>query len=253
MMQGKPAGETDAVTNRAIHDLMKDLNESPEPIEARAPRPRAAAMPDDIGPTRPAHDPNRLERRQAARFTAVPPSAADPVLPVPQAQADSPDGESAEQELIVEDSAPRRKAMPKPDLSRLAAIDLRSALAHVTRKRVALAILALIVVFRPWWIVLAVVLALFAVTGLFMGFDADRIWETVLTSLQKFEERHPERGTRLRARLDRFAERWDKLLDRMPDGMVDRLYMPDFSGRGAGADKLDAVLEDRFARLREQI
>ncbi|MEX0309751.1 MAG: hypothetical protein AB3N17_05825, partial [Tateyamaria sp.] len=85
----------------------------------------------------------------------------------------------------------------------------------------------LLVVVRPHWFVLAAVLLLVAVTLTFLTFGADRIWRTLSAVLTRIEARDSVRATLLRDRLDRFACRWDAVLDLFPDGMVDGLYMPD--------------------------
>ncbi|MEX0370077.1 MAG: hypothetical protein AB3N09_05550 [Tateyamaria sp.] len=98
---------------------------------------------------------------------------------------------------------------------------------HPTTRQLALVSMALLVVVRPHWFVLGAVLVLVAVTLTFLTFGADRIWRALSAVLTRIEARDNVRAAVLRDRLDRFACRWDAVLDLFPEGMVDGLYMPD--------------------------
>ena len=110
----------------------------------------------------------------------------------------------------------------------------------------------LLVVVRPHWFVIGGLVTIIVVTGLFMTLGAQRIWGTILRYLDRVERKDPVRATVLRYRLDQFACRWDGLLDRLPDGLVDDLYMPDFQDvSGQRAAEAERVAIDRLSRMAE--
>lgn len=109
-----------------------------------------------------------------------------------------------------------------------------------------------VLVFRPLWIVAALLFLVFSTMGLFVLFGSDRVWGGFVLGLRRYIDRRPERGPRVAARLDRFAERWDRVLDRFPDGTVDALYFPDLQGLMEADARHDAAVADRLDRMREQ-
>lgn len=121
-----------------------------------------------------------------------------------------------------------------------------------SRRQIFWSIFALIVLLRPAWIVLTLVLAAFATLGIFVGFGADRVWSGAVSLLKWYTQRAPVRGARLTARIDRFACRWDNLLDRFPDGWVDGLYLPDLQSLLDADDRHDAVMATRLQRMQGQ-
>jgi len=118
-----------------------------------------------------------------------------------------------------------------------------------TTRHLALASLALLIALRPHWFVISGVAVIAIVVGAFLIIGSDRIWRMVLAYLNRTEVRNPARAARLRVRLDRFAWRWDGILDWFPDGMADALYMPDFQGmQNADAAHTDAMSK-RLTRM----
>lgn len=114
-------------------------------------------------------------------------------------------------------------------------------------RQLALVSLALLVVVRPQWFLISGVLLVACLVGFFLILGSDRIWRGVVAHLARVDSRDPVKGAQLRTRLDRFACRWDGILDRFPDGMVDGLYMPDLqemqSAEAAHADAMAERLE----------
>ncbi|MEM7522130.1 MAG: hypothetical protein AAF307_14005 [Pseudomonadota bacterium] len=106
-----------------------------------------------------------------------------------------------------------------------------SGLSFSNRRRIRLGVgvgvVALLLLLRPLLLLALIVLPLIVITGLFAVLGADRVWGGVLTGLRRYMDRDPDAGMALVARLDQFAERWDAILDRFPDGTVDGLYLPD--------------------------
>lgn len=121
-----------------------------------------------------------------------------------------------------------------------------------TTRHLAVVSTLLLVVVRPHWFVIGGLVALILITGLFMTLGAQRIWGAVLKRVEAVERKDAARGALWRQRLDRFACRWDSLLDLLPDGVADDLYMPDFQNlhRDKVAE-LDRVVTDRLNRMVE--
>ncbi|MEL6467949.1 MAG: hypothetical protein AAFQ58_23550 [Pseudomonadota bacterium] len=118
-----------------------------------------------------------------------------------------------------------------------------------TTRHLAIVSALLLVVLRPHWFVIGAVLMLALIIAAFMILGPDRIWRGVVAGLDRIAARNPARATRLRQRLDRFAYRWDAVLDLFPEGMVDALYMPDLQGlQDADAAHTDAM-DQRLTRM----
>ncbi|WP_415921741.1 hypothetical protein [Tateyamaria sp. SN6-1] len=119
-----------------------------------------------------------------------------------------------------------------------------------TTRHLAIVSLLLLIVVRPHWFVIGGLVSLFVVGGLFLTLGAQRIWGGVLRYVQRVERKDAARAARLRAGLDRFACRWDGILDWLPDGLADDLYMPDFQDLQRDKDaELDRVVTDRLNRM----
>ncbi|WP_299142514.1 hypothetical protein [uncultured Tateyamaria sp.] len=194
---------------------------------------------------------------------------AAPAKPAPaKAQATKP--EEAPQAFVSRSvgDAPRRRATDLPDLQdnaetaprkrRLALPNvtgiIRARLAHLrafrpSTRHLAMVSTLLLLVVRPHWFVIGLVLTIAVVTGAFMTLGADRIWRGVLNWLDRVAARDPARAQQLRVRLDRFACRWDGVLDMFPDGMVDGLYMPDFQGMQDAEAAHIAAMGHRLDRM----
>lgn len=121
-----------------------------------------------------------------------------------------------------------------------------------TRRQIVWSAVALIVLLRPAWVVLMLVLGLFLVMGVFAAFGSDRVWSGAVGLLKWYMNRAPAKGARLAARIDGFACRWDNLLDRFPDGWVDALYLPDLQSLLDADDRHDAVMATRLQRMNDQ-
>lgn len=166
--------------------------------------------------------------------------------------------------------APRRRASDLPELAdtpaRIAETPktpgllartvqpLFSALGRVrgfqpTTRHLAIASAALLFVLRPHWFLIGALLVLVLVAGAFATLGSDRIWRALQVWLDRVEARDSDRAARLRTRLDRFACRWDSVLDLFPDGMVDALYMPDFQGMQQAEFAHQQVVADRLNRM----
>ena len=163
--------------------------------------------------------------------------------------------------------APRRRATDLPELVDAAACEakpsvvaravagLKERMAPFARFRpttthVAMLCLALMVVLQPGWVLFGALTIFVFVVATFLLAGPQRIWALMLRRVERVERKDPARGTRLRAQLDRFAMRWDSVLDLLPDGMADDLYMPDMQHHSKDAIAAhDRAVADRLQRM----
>lgn len=144
--------------------------------------------------------------------------------------------------------------MAKDTARRLNLDTIKSALGayRPTPKHVALAVFALVLVFRPHWVLLSLALTLFLTIGAFVCFGADRVWGMLMIAFQRFSQQRPEQAARLGSKMDAFALRWDALLDRFPEGSVDGLYLPDFQALSTRDDAHAEAMDARLAQMRSE-
>ncbi len=108
--------------------------------------------------------------------------------------------------------------------------------------------LALVVFFRPWLIPGLLFVTLWIVLVAYLTMGHDRIFEVVSNGWDRFVHRHPKRAEKLRQRADRFALRFDALLDRLPNSWAEKLALPDLSHPGM-RDENPHERPDPFDRL----
>jgi len=113
-------------------------------------------------------------------------------------------------------------------------------------RRLALAMLVLIIILRP----LAVLgMALFVLmVGLITYFSLgpDRVAELILAWYQSKKERDPDGAEALRARAARLSRRLERMFARLPERWTQGLYLPDFEEPKPLPDRL---ANDPFDRL----
>lgn len=151
---------------------------------------------------------------------------------------------------VVKDKAPRKqRAAPREavaagqgPLDRLRGF--RPKPAHI-----ALAVLALFVIMRPWLVIGLLVLFLIIMTGVFLMVGYDGFWQGTIKFGRWYASRRPHRAEILHARLDRFAVGWDAILDRFPEGTVDGLYLPDFGEMASAEDRHSEAMDRRLAGM----
>lgn len=118
-----------------------------------------------------------------------------------------------------------------------------------TPAHIAMALFALLVLTRPWLVFGLLFLFVFMMIGVFLIAGYDGFWQGVIKASRWYAKRRPSRAAVLHARLDRFAVRWDAVLDRFPEGTVDGLYLPDFAELANADVRHDEALERRLAGL----
>lgn len=115
-----------------------------------------------------------------------------------------------------------------------------------TRKHIAFAVIAGLVLYRPLMVPLVALLLVWLVLIAYLTLGPDRWGEILGGAWQRLHARRPELAERVRQRADRFAEKFDRVLDRLPDAWAERLALPDFSNPSeADEDKPDPF--DRLA------
>ncbi len=121
-----------------------------------------------------------------------------------------------------------------------------------TVMHILLACLALFVFMRPWLVIGLTILSLIVLTGVFLMVGYDGFWQNVMKMGRWYARRKPSRAAAIHARLDRFALRWDAILDRFPEGTVDALYLPDFGELAQADARHGEALDRRLAGLKEE-
>ena len=154
----------------------------------------------------------------------------------------------------VEPQVSAKRAMRAPGSVAMATRAVSSVIARLrafrpTPRHLALASLALLAVVRPHWFVVTGALVVALIVGSFMLLGSDRVWRMVLAHLVRVEARNADRAALLRTGLDRFACRWDAILDFFPDGMVDGLYMPDLQAMQDGEAAHTKAMAARLERM----
>lgn len=114
---------------------------------------------------------------------------------------------------------------------------------------IALGLLALVVLMRPWLVIGLLALTGFILAAVFLIAGYDGFWHGVMRSNRWYAKRRPERAAVILARLDRFAMRWDAVLDRFPEGTVDGLYLPDFGDMDAAERRHSEAMDRRLSGL----
>lgn len=230
-----PVAETDdldASSIAAIRSLLAEETNNRSAVSAVSPQDRIKrAFAPLSGGKAPV---SGAERRDAAD---VMPEVAREALPLKQTKR------ARLEEVQVED-APRKARRPAAIKGRLQGF-------RPTPRHLILASLMLVAFFRPWLVLGVLVLFTFVMVGVFLILGYDGFWLRAMAAARWYARRRPARAARLHAKLDRFAMRWDAVLDRFPEGTVDGLYLPDFGQMAQAEVRHDAALDRRFEKLRE--
>lgn len=120
-----------------------------------------------------------------------------------------------------------------------------------TVAHIALACLTLFVLMRPWLVLGMLILSVIVLIGVFLIAGYDGFWQGVVRASRWYANRRPSRAAAIHTRLDRFAVRWDSILDRFPEGTVDALYLPDFGDLAQADARHGEALDRRLAGLNE--
>ncbi|MEO1139934.1 MAG: hypothetical protein AAFW87_10805 [Pseudomonadota bacterium] len=120
-----------------------------------------------------------------------------------------------------------------------------------TRKHIALAVLAGLMVYRPLLVPLVILLVFWLVLIAYLTIGPDRWGEILTNAWLRLSASRPELAERIRKRADVFAVKFDKFLDRLPESWADRLALPDFSVKLDGEDDRPDPFDRLAAEARE--
>lgn len=248
-----PAAERDLDEDiLAIREML--AREQTVPLVSRRPewgevsqRPPSDSTPQDHPPLSPEAQARRA-RRKGAGLPQLPilPAAGDgPARNGGQAVARKPAPDDRPTGTQRHEEPAGRSALRLPDLAVLRGYRPR-------RRHILGLAVVLVVLLRPWLMVAVVLLPLITVLGLLIGLGHDRFWDGALRGFRWYAHRRPARAEALRRRIDRFAMRWDAVLDRFPAGTVDALYLPDLDSLQQRDAAHARALDERMTRLRQE-
>lgn len=154
-----------------------------------------------------------------------------PVKAQPAVVAPAPTRANILPDLLAPEEQPRRapKAPADPSVLWHMITSVPSLLIRFrpSTRLIAVMCMALLVVLRPHWFLISGVLICAVTLMIVLLAGPARLWRLVARWLNRVERRNPARAAAVRARVDRIACRWDAVLDRFPETLVDALYMPD--------------------------
>lgn len=224
----------------AIREMLAQ-EQTPPLVSRRAEWGEPIQRPQDLpGPEELAAMTAAAQSRRAARAARMEDL---PVLPAEDASADTTRPARGRGKKRRQLPAAARIALP--GLERLRGY-------RPSRRQVMLLVLVLFALWRPWLVLALVLLPPVLVLGLLVGLGHDRFWDGAMRGFIRFAQRFPARAERLRRRMDGFAMRWDAVLDRFPEALVQGLYLPDFDSLQQREARHDRVLDERLARLRNE-
>jgi hypothetical protein len=108
---------------------------------------------------------------------------------------------------------------------------------------------AVFIFFNPLtFLALTLILLTFGV-GTYFALGYDGFWEQMLRPPRWYVARRPDRAKRVHEAVDRFAMRWDAILDWFPEALVCGLYLPDVSNLAVTPDEPDTRFDLRLDEL----
>ena len=120
-----------------------------------------------------------------------------------------------------------------------------------TRAHLVFAAFAALILFRLWLVFGILFLIGFIMVGVLLITGYDGFWQGIIRISRWYTKRRPERAEAVYQKLDRFAVRWDAILDRFPEGTVDGLYLPDFGELATVDQRHEEAMDRRMAGLSE--
>lgn len=117
-----------------------------------------------------------------------------------------------------------------------------------TKKQIALFVLAVVVIWRPWLVPLLLFVALFSALIAYLTLGPDRVAELIAARWEWFQKRYPERAEIVLGKAQRGADRLDAWLAKLPEKWTDGVYLPDLGRSDADGKPLDDK-PDPFDRL----
>lgn len=118
-----------------------------------------------------------------------------------------------------------------------------------SRKHIFLVVLAGVVIWRPWLVPGILFVTFWIGLIVYLTLGPDRTMEKLSAVWTWLQRTRPETAEKLRDSADRFALKFDALLERLPDRWAERLALPDFSQPSDAQVKMDEAT-DPFDRLK---
>lgn len=157
----------------------------------------------------------------------------------------------AEPDAAPQPAAVKKKRKPSASAGRISEAKARLLAYRPTPRHIVLAGFALLVLFRPWLLFGLFMIFLAFMVGIFLVLGYDGFWRRTMGLVSWYARRRPSRSAAIHQKLDRFAMKWDAILDRFPEGTVDGLYLPDFGELAEAERRHEAALERRLQGLQE--
>jgi|GEM_PF-1511096 hypothetical protein len=227
-----------AATRRQAHDDVSAVEKAPAP-----PR-KADALPDLAAPVG-----DEVHGRDNYAGGATPARKSGLRFFKTRVRSQKPQPKHQAAKVAASKNAKTPKASGASNLPALSAMLDRVKAYRPTKAHIGLAMIALFVLMRPWLVLGLLVLFAIIMTGIFLMVGYDGFWQGVMKASHWYARRRPSRAASVHARLDRFAMRWDAVLDRFPEGTVDSFYLPDFSELATADARHDAAVERRLAGM----
>ncbi|SLN41724.1 hypothetical protein PEL8287_02099 [Roseovarius litorisediminis] len=117
-----------------------------------------------------------------------------------------------------------------------------------TRKHSIIAVLALIMVLRPWFLPVFLFVSFWVILISYFSLGPDRVAELLVGLWQRIDRRNPKLAESIRQRAEAGAERIDAFMDRLPAKWTEGYQSPDFS-RLAEPDPVSQDQLDPFDRI----
>ena len=237
------SGELDAHSLSAIRSILTEE----EPAAPRRVRGKQKATPE--------HEP--VTRSKAEAFPEIQ-AAEAPATPAStigtSAKSRSFFGFSIGRKAAMLDQAPKAQAPETHSPSRVEPAEGVGLIEQVksyrpTRAHLVFAAFAALVLFRPWLVFGILFLTGFIMVGVLLITGYDGFWQGIIRISRWYTKRRPERAEAVYQKLDRFAVRWDAILDRFPEGTVDGLYLPDFGELATADQRHEEAMDRRMAGL----
>lgn len=236
---GQTAEEAERNAEALVHQLIVEEKRRTKPTH----------LPEIVPQVELAVDDDPQQERESARAS---------IAQILKAEREAPAPEPRQKSMMSKLSMPRPRLpklkLPLPSVRRSGAARaagrrfaipdwLRSY--RPTRKHITLAVLAGIMLYRPLLIPLVLLLVFWVVLIAYLSLGPDRWAEILSNGWLRLKARRPALAERLRLKADRAAEKWDKILDRLPEAWAERLALPDFSDQPDPEDRPDPF--DRLA------
>lgn len=107
----------------------------------------------------------------------------------------------------------------------------------------------LLVILRPWLVLGWSLAAAFALLLCYLLAGPDRFWRRVIALHAAYARRRPARARRLKLKACWYARKWDRFIQRLPQGLADTMASPDLRGLMQADERHDAVIAARLKRM----